>query len=189
MPYNEIYQASEQKMTKVIEGVTNEFKSVRAGRATPGLVEHIRVEYYGAPTPLKQVATISIPEPRLIIIKPYDPSTLGNIEKAILKSDIGITPNNDGKLIRLPVPPLSEERRKQLSKMIKEMSEKTRISLRNIRRDSNKQAETEEKKGAMPEDDKFRLKDELQKLTEKYEKKIGEIVDNKTKEIMEISQK
>lgn len=186
MPAQQIIQNSEQKMVKAVEVMSGEFKGIRSGRASPALVENIRVEYYGTPTPLKQMATISIPEARLIIIKPYDATSLGTIEKAILKSDIGITPANDGKLIRLAVPHLSEERRKQLTKISKDIAEKAKISVRNVRRDALHQADEEEKSKAITEDDKFRIKDEMQKLTEKYEKQIDELLVKKNKEIMEV---
>lgn len=186
MPYQEITQQSEHKMKKALEVMSDELKGIRTGRATPALVENIRAEYYSTQTPLKQLATISVPEPRLIIIKPYDPTVLGEVEKAILKSELGITPANDGKLIRLAIPPLSEERRRQLSKMVKDVAERIKVTIRNIRRDGNKQAEVDEKEGKLPEDDKFRLKEDLQKLTEKYEKQVADITDNKTQEIMEV---
>ena len=144
------------------------------------------MEYYGSPTPLKQIANISVPEPRMIIIKPYDLSSLGAIEKAIMTSDAGINPNNDGKLIRLNLPPLSEDRRKQLSKVARDTAEKIKVAVRNIRRDGIKLVEDEEKKKTITEDAKFKLKDELQKLTEKYEKQIDDNVSKKTTEIMEI---
>ncbi|MFA5795250.1 MAG: ribosome recycling factor [Candidatus Brocadiia bacterium] len=179
-------QSNEQKMAKAIEVMSNDFKGIRSGRATPALVENIRVDYYGAPTPLKQLANISIPEARLVIIKPYDASVLQTVEKAILKSDIGITPANDGKMIRLAIPHLSEDRRKQLGKMAKDASEKTKISVRNVRREALHQVEEEEKKKTLTEDDKFRLKEDLQKLTDKYEKQIDELLSKKTKEIMEV---
>jgi ribosome recycling factor len=181
-----IYNETEQKMAKSIEVLLNEIRGIRTGRASPALVENIRVEYYGSPTPLKQIATISVPEPRTIIIKPYDPSSLGAIEKAILISDTGVNPNNDGKLIRLNLPPLSEERRKQLSKLAKNIAEKSKVSVRNIRRDSIRLVEDEEKKKNISEDTKFKLKEDLQKLTEKYEKQIDEYLNKKTAEIMEI---
>ncbi|MCK4908278.1 MAG: ribosome recycling factor [Planctomycetes bacterium] len=186
MPFNDIYQGSEQKMNKALDVMKDEFKRIRTGRATPGLVENIKVDYYGTPTMLKQLATISIPEPKLLIIKPFDVNSTGDIEKAILKSEIGITPNNDGKLIRLVVPPLSEERRKQLTKGIKELVEKAKISIRNIRRDAIKQGEDEEEKKILSEDDKFRLKEKMQELTTKKEKESGELLAKKTKEIMGI---
>ena len=177
---------AEQKMQKAMEVMTNEFRGIRTGRASPALVDNIKVEYYGSPTPLKQIANISVPEPRMIIIKPYDQSSLGAIEKAIMTSDAGVNPNNDGKLIRLNLPPLSEERRKQLSKVARDTAEKTKVAVRNIRRDGIKLVEDEEKKKTITEDAKFKLKDELQKLTEKYEKQIDENVSKKTAEIMEI---
>ncbi|MBI5778657.1 MAG: ribosome recycling factor [Planctomycetes bacterium] len=177
---------AEQKMQKAMEVMANEFRGIRTGRASPALVDNIKVEYYGSPTPLKQIANISVPEPRMIIIKPYDQSSLGAIEKAIMTSDTGINPNNDGKLIRLNLPPLSEERRKQLSKVARDNAEKTKVAVRNIRRDGIKLVEDEEKKKTITEDAKFKLKDELQKLTEKFEKQVDETVTKKTAEIMEI---
>lgn len=181
-----IYTDAEQKMQKAMEVMVNEFKGIRTGRASPALVENIRVEYYGSPTPLKQVANISVPEPRMIIIKPYDPTFLKAIEKAIMTSDTGINPSNDGKLIRLNLPPLSEERRKQLSKVAKDTAEKAKVAVRNIRRDSIRLVEDEEKKKTLTEDAKFKLKDDLQKLIEKNEKQIDELLGKKTADIMEI---
>lgn len=183
---HQICSDAEQKMQKAMEVMSNEFKGIRTGRASPALVENIKVEYYGSPTPLKQLANISVPEPRMIIIKPFDQTSLGAIEKAIMVSDTGINPNNDGKLIRLNLPPLSEERRKQLSKGAKDNAEKTKVAVRNIRRDAIKLVEDEEKKKTITEDAKFKLKDELQKLTEKYEKQVDEAAAKKTAEIMEI---
>ncbi|MFH0888923.1 MAG: ribosome recycling factor [Planctomycetota bacterium] len=173
-------------MQKALEVMVNEFKGIRTGRASPALVENIRVEYYGSPTPLKQIANISVPEPRMIIIKPYDQTFLKDIEKAIMTSDTGINPNNDGKLIRLNLPPLSEERRKQLSKVAKDTAEKAKVSVRNIRRDSIRLVEDEEKKKTLTEDAKFKLKDDLQELIEKNEKQIDELLSKKTADIMEI---
>ncbi|MDI6732791.1 MAG: ribosome recycling factor [Planctomycetota bacterium] len=181
-----IYNNGEEKMQKAIEVMTNDFKGIRTGRASSAFVENIKVDYYGSPTPLKQIANIAVPEPRMIIIKPYDQSSLGAIEKAIMTSDTGINPANDGKLIRLNIPPLSEERRKQLSKVARDNAEKTKISIRNIRRDAIRVVEDEEKKKTLTEDAKFKLKDELQKLTEKYEKRVDELLSKKAAEIMEI---
>ncbi len=186
MPVDDILLEAQDKMEKALEVLVGELKGIRTGRATPGLVENVRVEYYGSPTPLKQIAGISAPDPRLLIIKPFDPSSLANIEKAIQKSDLGLNPASDGKLIRIAVPPLSEERRKQLSKQAKETSEKAKLAIRNVRRDAIKQSEDEEKEGALSEDQKFRLKDEIQKLTDEHEKKVADIVEKKSKEIMEI---
>jgi ribosome recycling factor len=186
MSYQTIHQESSQRMQKTIEVMNDEMRGIRTGRASPALVDNIRVEYYGSPTPLKQMAAISIPEPRLIVIKPYDISLLGEIGKAILKSELGITPQNDGKLIRLAIPHLSEERRKQLSKAVKDVAERTKTSIRNIRRDGLKSGDDEEKAKTLSEDDKFKLKDELQKMTEKFEKEVDNLIDKKIKEVMEV---
>jgi ribosome recycling factor len=184
--YDDIYLEASDKMEKAIEVFANELKGIRTGRATAGLVENIRAEYYGAPTPLKQLASISIPDPRLIMIKPFDATAVQNVEKAIQKSDLGITPQSDGKVIRLTIPPLSEERRKQLAKMVKEIGEKARVSIRNVRRDALKKGDDEEKSGSITEDDKFKLKDEIKKLTEDSEKKVDEVLARKTEEIMKV---
>ncbi len=186
MPVDDILLEAQDKMEKALEVLINELKGIRTGRATPGLVENVRVEYYGSPTPLKAIAGISAPDPRLLIIKPFDPSSLSDIEKAIQKSDLGLNPSSDGKMLRLAVPPLSEERRKQLGKQGKEMGEKAKVAIRNLRRDAIKMSEDEEKKGTISEDDKFRVKEEIQKLLDEHEKKAGEILEKKTKEIMEI---
>lgn len=186
MPYDDIFLETDEKMNKSVSVLAEELKGVRTGRASAALVDSIRVEYYGSPTPLKQLATISVPDPRLIVIKPFDSSALPEIQKAIQKSELGINPVSDGKLIRLAIPPLSEERRRQLVKLVKDMIERTRISIRNVRRDAIKQAEDEEKNGTLTEDEKFKLKEEIQKLTEDIEKKLDEMFDKKQKEIMEV---
>lgn len=173
------------KMTKALEVLSGELKTVRTGRASPALVENIKVEYYGAPTPLKGLANISAPEPQLLIVKPFDPSSLAEINKAIQKADIGLNPQNDGKVLRIAVPPLSGERRKQMAQSIKEAGETQRVAVRNVRRDANKRADDEEKAKKIPEDEKFRVKEEIQKLTEKHEKQIDELLAKKTKEILE----
>jgi ribosome recycling factor len=186
MPFDDIVLEAEEKMEKALEVLVQEFKGVRTGRATPGLVEGILVEYYGSPTNLKQLATITIPDARMIVLKPFDPGSLGEIEKAIQKSNLGINPANDGKVIRLAIPPLSEERRKQMVKMAKDMAEKAKVSIRSVRRDSNTQADKEEKEKILTEDEKFKAKEEIQRLTEQYEKKGDEALEKKTKEIMEV---
>ncbi|MCC6739408.1 MAG: ribosome recycling factor [Planctomycetia bacterium] len=186
MPTDDIILEADDKMDKAVAVLAEEFKGLRTGRATPALVDHFTVEYYGAPTPIKQVASISCPDARLIVIKPYDAAALQPIEKAIQKSNLGINPQNDGKMIRLAIPPLSEERRKQLAKMAKDSVEKAKVAIRNIRRDAMKQAEEEEKKGIMTEDDLTRFKDEIQKSITDHEKKMDEILEKKTKEIMEV---
>jgi ribosome recycling factor len=185
MPFDEIVFEAEDKMQKALEVLTNEFKGVRTGRASPGLVEGVKVDYYGAPTPLKALASITCPDPRLIMIKPFDAGALSGIEKAIQKSDIGLNPQSDGKIIRLAVPPLSEERRKQMAKQVKELGEKAKVSLRNVRRDANQTADDEEKKKVLSEDEKKKTRDETDRLTKEYEGKVQEAVDKKTKEVME----
>ncbi len=185
MPYDDIVLEAEDKMEKAVEVMVNEFKGVRTGRASPGLVDGLRVEYYGAPTPLKGLASITVPEPRLILIKPFDAGALGDIEKAIQKSDLGINPQSDGKILRLVIPPLSEERRKQMAKLVKDHGEKAKVSLRNIRRDANQVADTEEKDKTISEDEKKRTRDEIDRLTKEYEAKVQNLVDKKSKEVVE----
>lgn len=181
----EVLQETEARMEKAIQFLTDELRGVRTGRAHPGLVESLKVSYYGSPTNLNGMASISVPEPRMIVIKPFDPQTLGDIEKAIQKSELGISPNNDGKVIRLTIPMLSEERRKQLVSRVKELAEENRVTIRNIRRDSNKRAESLQKASTISEDDASKLKDQVQELTKKYEKQVDEIVEKKTSEILE----
>jgi ribosome recycling factor len=176
---------SQTRMTKAIEVMTQELKTLRSGRASPALIENVKVDYYGAPTPLRSLATISAPEPQLLIVKPFDPGSLGEILKAIQKADIGLNPQNDGKVLRIAVPPLSEERRRQLGGKVKEIAEAQKLAVRNVRRDLIKRIEDDEKAKKISEDEKFRLKDEAQKLTEKFEKQIEELLQKKTKEIME----
>lgn len=186
MSYEKITGEAKTKMEKALEVLQNEFKAVRTGRASPGLVENIKAEYYGTPTPVKQLATITTPDARMIMIKPFDQSALSEIEKAISKSDIGINPQNDGKIIRLAVPPLSEERRKQMCGMVKDAGEKAKTSIRNIRRDENKRADDEEKAKQVTEDEKFRIKEDIQKMTDGYAQKVDEAVDRKSKEVMSV---
>ena len=186
MPYDEILFDSEERMEKSIHFLAEEYKKVRSGRASPGLVENIKIDYYGTPTPLKQIANIGAPEPRLLVIRPFDPSSMQSIEKGILKSDIGITPSNDGKLIRLAVPPLSEERRKQLVAQTKHMAEEARVAIRNLRRDAIHAADKEEKAGDMTEDDLKRFKDDIQKLTDEYVEKVDKLHATKSEELMQV---
>lgn len=186
MPYEDIVLEAEEKMEKAVAVLTDELRGVRTGRASAGLVDGLKVEYYGAPTPLKALASVTVPEPRLIMVKPFDPGAVEGIIKAIQKSDLGLTPQSDGKLIRLIVPALSEERRKQMSKMVKELGEKAKIALRNIRREANTQADAEEDDGKLTEDDQKRTQDEIDKSTKDYETRIQESVDKKTKEVMEV---
>jgi ribosome recycling factor len=186
MPYDDIVLDAEDKMDKAAAVLVEEFKGVRTGRASPGLVEHIQVDYYGAPTMLKALASITVPEPRMILLKPFDPGSMDAITKAIQKSNVGLTPQSDGKIIRLSVPPLSEERRKQMSKMVKELGEKAKVSIRNIRRDANATTDQEERDKILSEDDKKKTRDEIDRLTKEYEGKVQDLVDRKTKEVMEV---
>jgi len=186
MAYDDILLESEERMEKSLHFLQDEYKKVRSGRATPGLVENIKIDYYGALTPLRQLATIGVPEPMLLVIRPFDPTALKAIEKGILASEVGITPSNDGKLIRLAVPPLSEERRKHLVAQTKQMAEEAKIAIRNVRRDAIRDAEKEKKTGAMTEDDLLRFKDDVQELTDEYTAKVDELYQTKSDELMQV---
>lgn len=175
-----------ERMEKANGSFSRELASIRAGRANASLLDRISVIYYGAPTPLNQMAGISVPEARLMVIQPYDKTTVGDIEKAILKSDIGITPSNDGTVIRLAVPALTEDRRKELVKEVKKDSEDAKVAIRNIRRDANDELKKLEKDGDITEDELRRNNDEVQKLTDSYIAKIDSIAEDKENEIMEI---
>ena len=180
-----MFYVAEDKMKKAFDSVIREFSEVRTGRANPLLVEGIYVDYYGTPTLLKQLASISAPDAHLLVIQPWDLSVIPEIEKAILKSNLGITPSNDGKVVRLSVPQLSKERRQELAKVIHKKAEDGRISLRTIRRDAKELLEKLEKDKAISEDDKFRSIDELQKQIDKYTAKVDELLKNKEKEVLE----
>ncbi|KAF1084555.1 Ribosome-recycling factor [Sporotomaculum syntrophicum] len=177
---------AEKSMQKTVEVVDKEFASLRAGRATPALLDKIMVQYYGAPTPINQMANINVPEARLLVIQPWDKNTLPDIEKAILKSDLGITPASDGNVIRLAVPQLTKERRTELVKVIKKKAEEGRVAIRNLRREANDGLKNQQKNGDISEDDLRRLQDEVQKLTDKYIKEIDALFVAKEKEIMTI---
>lgn len=177
---------AEQKMQGAVDVMMNEFKGVRTGRANPALIENVKVDYYGTPTPIKQVASITTPDPRTIMIKAFDNTVLGAIDKAIQAENLGFTPQNDGKLIRISVPALSEERRKQFAEHVKKLGETAKVHIRNVRRDTKKLIEDQAKEKKISEDQKFRFSDDLQKMTEKFEKKVDELVDKKTKEVMEL---
>ncbi|MDD4899975.1 MAG: ribosome recycling factor [Candidatus Omnitrophica bacterium] len=185
MTVKEILHSTEEKMKKTFESVSREFSEISTGRASPHLVEGLHVDYYGTPTLLKQLASISANDAHLLVIQPWDVSAIAEIEKTIMKSNLGINPSNDGKIIRLPIPQLSKERREELVKVIHKMSEEGRISLRTIRRDSKEHVEKLEKDKAISEDDKFRGVDELQKLVDRYIAKIDELLKSKEKEILE----
>jgi ribosome recycling factor len=179
-------QQTEEKMDKTIADFETELKSLRTGRASAHLVDHIKVDYYGTLTPLNQLSTISTPEPTLIVIQPWDASCIGAIEKAILSSDIGITPANDGKLVRLPVPPLTEERRKQMVKSVAAMSEQHRIAIRHIRQASRDQVQKMQKDKQITEDDERSGLDRIHKLTDGHIRKIDEIAKKKEQELMKV---
>jgi ribosome recycling factor len=187
MTTKEILHNSEEKMKKAFESVSREFAEIRTGRANPTLVEGLHVDYYGTPTLLKQMASISAPDAHLLVIQPWDVTAIVEIEKAIMKSNLGITPSNDGKIVRLSVPQLSKERRQELAKVVHKMTEEGRVSLRTVRRDAKEALEKSEKDKLISEDDKFRGIDELQKLVDKYIAKIDELLKNKEKEILEFS--
>jgi ribosome recycling factor len=182
----ETLQQLEDKMVKTIDLLARDYSTLRAGRATPALLDKLSVDYYGTPTPVNQVATISVPEPRLLMIQPWDRKLVPVVEKAILKSDLGITPNSDGTVIRLAVPTLTQDKRKDLVKVIHKKAEEVRVAIRNLRRDANEMIKAEEKKAKVSEDDAKRTIDEIQKLTDKYTKKIDQAAEAKEKEIIEI---
>ncbi len=177
---------TENKMNKAIDSLEHDLASIRAGRANPAILDKITVEYYGVQTPLAQVGTISVPEARTMIVQPWDISVLKEIEKAILASDIGINPNNDGKVIRLNFPPLTEERRKELNKNVSKRGEEAKVAIRNIRRDSLEQFKKQKKANEITEDDLKDLEDQVQKLTDNFVKKIDGIISAKEKEILEV---
>jgi len=182
----EILRDSETKMKKVVEVLLKDLAGLRAGRATPALLDRISLDYYGTPTPLNQLANISVPEPRLLVIQPWDRKSINDIEKAILKSDLGLTPANDGTVIRLPIPHLTTERRNDLVKTVRKKAEEEKVAVRNIRRDANEACKKAEKDGQLSEDDNKKAQAEIQKLTDKYVKEIDQVVANKEKEIMEV---
>lgn len=182
----ELKRENEEKMRASIEALKKDFGSIRTGRASLSLLDNILVVYYGNPTPLNQVSSLSTPDSRQILIQPWEPKTISDIERAILKSDLGLTPTNDGKLIRIAIPPLTEERRKQLVKVVKKRAEEAKISVRNIRRDFNEALKNLEKDKEINEDDLKKSHDEVQKLTDSYIKKVDEKLEHKEKEIMEV---
>ena len=186
MSYDQIVKDTSDRMDKAVKHLQDHLRSIRTSQASPALVENIRVDYYGTPTPISQLASISIPEPRQLMLKPFDANALPEMSKAIQKSDLGITPENDGKVIRLNMPPLSGDQRKKFAAKAKELCEEGRIALRNVRRDVNKHADQEQKGGDLTEDDNRKLHDEIQKLLKSYEDKVAERQEAKTKEIMEV---
>lgn len=176
----------EERMEKAVEALRSDLVSIRTGRASPALLDRIRVEAYGSEMPLNQMATISIPEPRLIVIRPWDASTLGAIERAILKSDLGLTPNNDGKIIRLAIPPLTDERRQDLARLVGRRVEEARVAIRNLRRDGMRDLGELQKNKEISEDEYYKARDDLQELTDQYIAKVDALGQQKEAEIMEV---
>ena len=183
---NDKVKEFDEKMQKTIDHLESEFGAIRAGRANPHVLDKVKVDYYGTPTPIQQVGNLSVPEPRIIVIQPWEKSLLKEIEKAILMSDIGINPTNDGSVIRLVFPELTEERRKELVKDVKKKGEADKVAIRNIRRDGNDAFKKLSKTDDVSEDEIKSLEDELQKLTDKYVKKVDELIDAKSKEILTV---
>lgn len=182
----EIKKETETKMQKALEAAQRELAEVRTGRAHPGLIEGIHVDYYGTPTLLKQMASITIPDPRTIVIQPWDVTAIAAIEKAIMNSSLGVTPNNDGKILRVGLPQLSTERRQEMQKLAKQMAEHGRVSLRTIRREANEKIKKLQSDSTISEDDSFKGQEEVQKVTDKYIKEIDVILEKKLKELVEI---
>lgn len=180
-----IFEETKESMNKSLDALRNEFKRVRTGRASLSILDGIRVDYYGTLTPISQMASLSVPESRLITIQPWDASAIKEIEKAILKSDLGLTPSNDGKIIRIAIPPLTADRRKSLVKVIHKMSEEHKVAIRNIRRDANELMKTLKKDGEISEDESFKGQDQIQKITDNYIKMVDTIYSEKEKEILE----
>ena len=184
MPVDDIMMDCELHMEKAVEHLQHELRGVRTGRASPALVEHVQVEYYGSPTPLKSIAAISVPEATQLMIKPFSPQDMKAIERAINDSKLGLTPHSDGKTLRLILPPMSQERRTQMVGQTKEMGERAKIAIRNNRRDANKLVETEQKGGLITEDDATGAKEQVQELTKQYETKIEQLLEHKRSEIL-----
>ncbi|MBE3553066.1 ribosome recycling factor [Kyrpidia tusciae] len=177
---------AEERMNKSLQALKKEFASVRAGRATPGLLDKVTVEYYGTSMPIHQLASITAPEPRLLVIQPWDKGALAEIEKAILKSDLGLTPTNDGQVIRLAIPQLTQERRQELARMVRKLAEESRVAIRNIRREANDEIRKSEKDGSVSEDEGRRLQERIQGLTDRFIEEIDRLLAAKEKEITEV---
>ncbi len=182
---DDIYQETKESMAKTVASLKSELQRIRTGRASLSILDSIKVDYYGTPTPLNQMATLAVPESRLITIQPWDVSAIKDIEKAILKSDLGLTPSNDGKILRISIPPLTEERRKELVKVIHKICEDHKVTARNMRRDSNDLVRSLKKDSEISEDEAFRSQDEIQKITDEHIKLIDECYSEKEKEILE----
>lgn len=182
----ELVANAEELMKKAVEHLRKDLSAVRTGRATPALLDRITVDYYGTPTPVNQLATVNVPEPRLLVIQPWDKSLISDIERAIMKSDLGINPVNDGSVIRLVLPQLTQERRQELVKSVRKKAEEGRVAIRNIRRDANDELKARQKEGGFSEDELKRMQGEVQKLTDKYIKETDNVLAAKEKEIMEV---
>ena len=183
---NEILTQSDERMSKSIDTLLHNFNKIRTGRASASILDDVKVNYYGVLTPIKQISNINIPEPRMIIIQPYDVTTLSEIVKAIQAANLGITPENDGKVIRLPFPPLTEDKRKDIVKQVKKVSEDTKIAIRNIRREQNEEAKKIKKAAEITEDQEKKLLEDIQKSTDKWIEKVEEMTKNKEKEILAV---
>jgi ribosome recycling factor len=177
---------TEGHMREAVQAMERDLRAIRTGRASPALIEQVMVNYYDTPTPLRQLAVISAPEPQLLVVRPYDPTSLAEIERAILKSELGLTPSNDGKIIRLPIPRLTEERRQELAKLVRQRVEEGKVSLRNIRRSTLDDMRDFEKEKLVSEDDFYRGKEELQDITDRYAKQMDEVSERKQQEILEV---
>jgi ribosome recycling factor len=185
MSVEEILLDTEERMEKALAKLKQDLAGIRTGRANPGLVDSLRVEVYGSPTPIKAIASVGAPEPTQIVIRPFDPGTLKDIEKAVQASGLGLNPQNDGRLIRISVPPLSTEVRRKLSARIRELTEETKVAVRNVRRDGNKTSDQEQKDKVMTEDDRDQVKDDIQNLTKRFENLATDLAAAKEKEVME----
>ena len=182
----DVYKESEDRMKKAVSVYKEELQSIRAGRANPALLDRITVDCYGQMTPLKQIGSVSAPEPRLLVIQPWDVNLISDIEKAILKSDLGLNPSNDGKLIRLQIPQLTEERRKELTRLVKKNGENSKVAIRNIRRDGIDKIKKMEKNKELTEDEKIQAEEQMQKITDKYTAEVDAVTKNKEEELLEI---
>ena len=182
----ELVQDATRRMDSAIEHTRNEFNTIRTGRASAALLDRINVDYYGTATPLKQLATINVPEPRMLTIQPFDPSSMKTIEKAIQESDLGLTPSNDGKIIRLPIPQLTEERRKELVKVVRQLAEEGRVAVRNVRRDVMHDLKELVRDGDVGDDEERRAEERLQKMTDEHVERIADLLKRKEEEIMEV---
>lgn len=186
MTIKDVYSGHEEKMQKALDALRRELATLRAGRATPAILDKVTVDYYGTPTPINQVANIAVPEPRMLTIQPWEKTMVAQIEKAILKSDLGLTPNSDGLVIRLSIPQLTQQRRTELVKMVHKKAEDSRVVVRNLRRDANEAIRKLEKEKTISEDETKKAQDDIQKLTDKYIKEVDRIMAIKEKEIMEV---